>query len=659
VRQLSIQCGQDVRPVRTGDPGRQLLRPLEHGTGVRRLGGRPLVGRELGQRVAPYGLQLLVPDPTVPGTGAHVQQAPVHQGRDLVEDVLDRFARSTDGGDEIEVGVGYEYAEPAQQPTLGHRQPADAAVDRDPQRVSTRRHTGGPTLQVRVDSDGQFSHRQQPQVRGDQLDAERQPVEEVAEPDGGRSRLVVDREIRPYESRPVGQQLQRVVVRERSERDEGLVEEPEPLPAGRQDPHARASAKHRGDIGGRLCAPLLAAVENEQPGLFGECVKQASAGVAGPGRRGHRIQYGGRHRRTGQSFEWHPPDLPADLPGVLDREPALARAGRTDDRHQARPGQRVRQRSGLAVAADPAGRDPRQRRPLPGTGRLVHLERGVLGQDPLLEPAQRRTGVDTELVGQQRPRTGVGVQRVGLPAAAIEGQHEELPPPLAQRLGLDERAGPGQHAGRRPGSQGDRDLLLAETVGELAESLGLHPRCWKVRDIGVRRPAETIERRPDEVQGARRVGGGERSCTLGEPFHHGRIDGVRCGAQRVAAGNGLDHQVGVEGVPEAQNVVLEGVAGSARRFFAPHRRRKRVNGDRAACVEDQRRAHRPLAAAAQRNGPVVVEYDERTEHARLHMRTLRPADAPTGTTPGYQTSPPRQSHARSPSSANPALTGST
>ena len=60
----------------------------------------------------------------------------------------------------------------------------------------------------------------------------------------------------------------------------------------------------------------------------------------------------------------------------------------------------------------------------------------VLRDDRGLEPAKVRSGVDAQLVGEQRPCTLKCAQRFTLPAGAVKGEHELAPTPLAQwRIG--------------------------------------------------------------------------------------------------------------------------------------------------------------------------------------------------------------------------------
>ena len=76
----------------------------------------------------------------------------------------------------------------------------------------------------------------------------------------------------------------------------------------------------------------------------------------------------------------------------------------------------------------------------------------VLAQDLDLELAQVWRRIDAKLICQERADLAEAVQRVGLPARAIEGDHQLSPSTLTERLlaheGLKIRDGLGVMAGR-------------------------------------------------------------------------------------------------------------------------------------------------------------------------------------------------------------------
>jgi hypothetical protein len=59
------------------------------------------------------------------------------------------------------------------------------------------------------------------------------------------------------------------------------------------------------------------------------------------------------------------------------------------------------------------------------------VELGCLAQDPFVQLAQRRCGVDAELVGQDRAQPLVGGQRLALAAQPVVREHQPGPRRLA------------------------------------------------------------------------------------------------------------------------------------------------------------------------------------------------------------------------------------
>jgi hypothetical protein len=64
----------------------------------------------------------------------------------------------------------------------------------------------------------------------------------------------------------------------------------------------------------------------------------------------------------------------------------------------------------------------------------VPVQRLVVGEDGCVQPPQRLPGVDAELAGEQIADMAVGGQRVALPAAPVQRQHELAVHPLPHRM---------------------------------------------------------------------------------------------------------------------------------------------------------------------------------------------------------------------------------
>src|SRR5690348_1953168 len=71
--------------------------------------------------------------------------------------------------------------------------------------------------------------------------------------------------------------------------------------------------------------------------------------------------------------------------------------------------------------------------------RCCELEHWILTEDRLLEPLQRWARLEPELIAQMLPQLPINVERFGLPATAVERQHQMAVHALAQRILVDER----------------------------------------------------------------------------------------------------------------------------------------------------------------------------------------------------------------------------
>ena len=108
--------------------------------------------------------------------------------------------------------------------------------------------------------------------------------------------------------------------------------------------------------------------------------------------------------------------------------------------------------------------------------RRFGVERSVLLEDRLLEVAQWATRLDPELLDEQTAAIAVRGERVGLPAGAIEGQHQLTTKPLAERVLVDEPL----KLGDERAMPAERELCL-QTIFERPE-----PQLAQPRDLGLR-----------------------------------------------------------------------------------------------------------------------------------------------------------------------------
>ena len=126
---------------------------------------------------------------------------------------------------------------------------------------------------------------------------------------------------------------------------------------------------------------------------------------------------------------------PPELPGGLEREPRLSGSARTGERDEAdvRAAEQPGHRGQLQLTAD----ERRQRRgqvALHRANTALRRERRILAQDRPFQPLQLLTWLDAEVFAERAPRLAIHVERLCLPAAAVEREHELAAEPLTVRV---------------------------------------------------------------------------------------------------------------------------------------------------------------------------------------------------------------------------------
>ena len=177
----------------------------------------------------------------------------------------------------------------------------------------------------------------------------------------------------------------------------------------------------------------------------------------------------------------------------LHREPALADAGRPDERHEAVLVQQRRDLGELLLAADERGRRCGQVASPPAADRDGG-DRRVMREDRLLEPPKLRPRLEPQLVGEHAPRLLEGLERIRLAAAAIERQHQLPPQPLPERIVRQRRPKRGDELPMLAERERRLELLLERVDAQRLEPprLGAEPTvpvspCSAVRARGQRR----------------------------------------------------------------------------------------------------------------------------------------------------------------------------
>jgi hypothetical protein len=71
-----------------------------------------------------------------------------------------------------------------------------------------------------------------------------------------------------------------------------------------------------------------------------------------------------------------------------------------------------------------------------GVGKDPAGTNGLIVEDLLVHPAQRRAGIDAQLVDESFAHLPVGLEGVGLPAAAVLGEHQVPGQAFVERMGV-------------------------------------------------------------------------------------------------------------------------------------------------------------------------------------------------------------------------------
>ena len=181
-----------------------------------------------------------------------------------------------------------------------------------------------------------------------------------------------------------------------------------------------------------------------------------------------------------------------------------------------------------------------------------------------LEPLQRSARLETELLAQQLARLPVGLERLGLPARAVEREHQLAAQALLQRIGRGERL----ELGDELVGAAERELGVdpVHPCGEpqLLEATDLRLRELEQRKLLQRRTTPQLQR-CRECRG-RDFGVARRelpAALVGEPLEARAVELVRPRVEQVAARPRLEDAVG-EAASEPRDRDLERVRRVAR-----------------------------------------------------------------------------------------------
>ena len=455
-------------------------------------------------------------------------------------------------------------------------------------------------------------------ARGGELDRQRQSVDAPGDLAGERDSLRVGLESGTCRARTLEEELDSRGF-ERHYGEPHLARDVERFAARRQDPDLRALREDGRHDPRCLVEHVLARVEDEQ----NRCVTKprsharervGAASVDGVCKKSHAIVRAARAREVDE------PDavrkLVLERARRLDRESALAHAGWTGERHLAVPTEQRGDLDELVLAADERRRRRREVAAA-AAGRGDHGDRRVVREDRLLEAPELRSRLEAQLVGEHAPCLLERLERVRLPPAAVERQHQLAPQPLPERVVCDRRA---QRRDQLPVlSERERNLeLLLERVHTQRlepARLGVEPR--RAGEALQGRTPPEVERRRNRVRRGPHVAVTQRAARLRQQLLE--PDGIHMRVvQRIPIGRARDRRLSQRGA-KTRNVVVERIARGGRELLPPQAVDECVDVDDATISEREHcQQGLPLRSAHVRN-PSVREHLERAEKPDLQQ----------------------------------------
>src|SRR5258708_7485234 len=224
-------------------------------------------------------------------------------------------------------------------------------------------------------------------------------------------------------------------------------------------------------------------------------------------------------------------------------------------------------------------------------------------EDRLLEFLQLPARVQAELAAQPRGTTTAPVERIGLPAAAVEGEHQPLEQVLPVRVFPDQPLELRNDAAMLAKFELRADARLERSQHELLERscFALGPRLsTKVLERLAANRAESVAQ---EFHRLRRPYVRRRAHRCLEPVG---VDLARLDAQRVASLEGLDAVV-AERVAQGRHVALHALARRLRSVAVPDLLDQRAGGDGPAAREHEQRQNRALLHTSKSDLPLALD----------------------------------------------------
>jgi hypothetical protein len=248
--------------------------------------------------------------------------------------------------------------------------------------------------------------------------------------------------------------------------------------------------------------------------------------------------------------------------------------------------------------------------------RCRQVQARVLTEDPQLELPHRRSRVDADLLDERPASALEHAERVGLPSAAVEREHQLAARTLAEAVFRDEplelRHQLVMAAKRQVGINSILDRRETQVVQP--RNLALCERL--ASELDQRLPAPKRERITQA--GRPLVWILELARSRDQRLEASQVDLARRDLQQITGRAGLD-PIGAEQLAQAGDVPVQRGLRGARRLLAPQRLDQLGARHDLAAAQEQQRQQRALLRA--RRGHIGVTFDnpQRTQQLEPHL----------------------------------------
>jgi hypothetical protein len=253
------------------------------------------------------------------------------------------------------------------------------------------------------------------------------------------------------------------------------------------------------------------------------------------------------------------------------------------------------------------------------------VERRILDQDRLLEALQSLARIEAELVAQRRARFLHHDERVRLATGPVQGEHQQLAQPLAQRVLADQHLQLGDRLAVSTDRKVGLQTMLERHKAQRFQPADLVLRERLVAEVRQRRTAPQRERAAQHLARLSRGPSGKQLPALvQQPLKPLQIERAVLDPHQVAARSRLDHPI-TQRLPQVRHVHLQPLNRSRGRLLIPQRINEPLRRHRLARVQQQDRKQRALLRRPQLElGPVLPDR-QRTENPELHPSNVTPA----------------------------------